>query len=345
MATERSVRTICEEKFKNSTGVEVISVSKSDPCGFRNTLWWCPFTNSPQITQLTPLQFFEAYQLVREEHQSRLLVLVHRNNAVALFSCALNNNPPISFVDLAVSKLFAVDGNFTVKHTPAQYEFRVTNAVDSAMYYYYPYGTPGASSFESFLNDIRAAEIAYQEHAASLNFGWLEQYKRSDQTAINPSIADGRMTLTKRESKFQEELERREAEYMNYLPLNIYIATWNVNGQSPGEVLLNEWLSNGSASAVPDIYAIAFQELDLSAKAFTVSETRPDSVWIQRIMAGLYPNATYEHLSSVRLVGMQLTVVVRKEVRRHVSQHAVASVGTGALNMMVSRVLLINRNH
>lgn len=279
------------------------------------------------------MQIFETYQLLREEHQDRLMVLVHRNNAVALFSCALNRYPPESFVDVAVAQLFAIDGNFRVEPIPTALQFKITTAVDSAMYYYYPYSTHCSTTFEAFLGDIRAAELSYQENAQSLDFAWLEPYRRVDQTAINPSIADGRTLLTERESKFQEELERRKDEYMNYLPLNIYVATWNVNGQAPGDIRLNEWLN--AIGGVPDIYAIAFQELDLSAKAFTVSETKPDAVWIQRIMEGLHPGAVYEVLESARLVGMQLTVVVRREVRRHVSRVAVSSVGTGALNMMV----------
>lgn len=243
----------------------------------------------------------------------------------------------MSFVDISVAKLFAIDGTFRIEPIPSSLQFKITTSVDSAMYYYYPYSTHCSTTFEAFLSDIRAAEVNYQEHAERLDFAWLEQYRRVDQAAIHPRIADGRTTLTKRESKFQEELERREDEYMTYLPLNIYVATWNVNGQAPGDIRLNEWLN--ATDQPPDIYAIAFQELDLSAKAFTVSETKPDSVWIQRIMDGLHPGAGYVVLESVRLVGMQLTVVVRKEVRRHVTRHAMATVGTGALNMMVSEYI------
>lgn len=289
--------------------------------------------------------------MVREEHQSRLLVLVHRNNAVALFSCSLNKSPPESFVDLTVSQVFAIDGNFRIEPIPSALQFIITTAVDSGMYYYYPYTSQSCTTtFESFLNDIRAAEVNYQEHAQSLNYAWLEPYKRVDQTVINPSIADGRVMLTRREAKFQEELERREDEYMSDRPLSIYVATWNVNGQAPGDIRLNEWLDAESGSR-PDIYAIAFQELDLSAKAFTVSETKPDPVWIERILEGLPMGQDYKVLESVRLVGMQLTVVARQEVREQVTHRAVAYVGTGALNMMViglqfrhSRPLFICQN-
>lgn len=280
--------------------------------------------------------------MIREQNQNRLLALVHRNNAFALFSFALANNPPQSFVDLAVDKIYPIDGNFRLESIPVDLQLKITTEIDSAMFHYYPFSTYCDTTFESFLNDVRAAEVNYQEYAESLDFNWLNPYKRIDQTAINLSIADGRMTLTNRESKFQEELKRREDEYMMYLPLNIYVATWNVNGQAPGDTRLNEWLN--TTETIPDIYAIAFQELDLSAKAFTVSETKPDPIWVRKIMEALHPGAVYEELESVRLVGMMLTVVVRREVRRHVSRFSASYVGTGALNMMVIAEILCDEN-
>lgn len=50
--------------------------------------------------------------------------------------------------------------------------------------------------------------------ALTPSFEWLEVYKREDQSAIDRSIADGTVTLKKRESKFREELERHEFEYI-----------------------------------------------------------------------------------------------------------------------------------
>lgn len=45
-------------------------------------------------------------------------------------------------------------------------------------------------------------------------FKWLNSYRRDDQTAIDRNIADGKVALKKRESKFREELEQREHEYI-----------------------------------------------------------------------------------------------------------------------------------
>lgn len=53
-------------------------------------------------------------------------------------------------------------------------------------------------------------------------------------------------------------------------------------------------------------------------------------------MSSLSPNAVYEELVSVRLVGMMLTIVVRQELRKNVVRYATQTVGTGALNFMVS---------
>lgn len=265
------------------------------------------------------------------------MVLVHRNQATALFSCTLSNNSPLSFTDLAVDKLYAIDGTFRMEQVAKTLQFKVMTEHESVMYYFYPFGTYCQTTFDTFLADVRAAEVNYQEYAEQLDFAWLTPYRRLDQTAIDMSIADGRSSLMKRESKFQEELERRENEYMKYVPYKIYVATWNVNGQAPGDICLDEWLhAMHDTDVQPDIYAIAFQELDLSAKAFTVSEKQPDPIWIQKIMNAV--GGKYVHLESVRLVGMQLTLVVREEVRRDISRTAATYVGTGALNMMVSGI-------
>lgn len=50
----------------------------------------------------------------------------------------------------------------------------------------------------------------------SEKFRWLLKYQREDQSAIDRNIADGTITLKRRESKFREELERHEFEYIVY---------------------------------------------------------------------------------------------------------------------------------
>lgn len=56
----------------------------------------------------------------------------------------------------------------------------------------------------------------------------------------------------------------------------------------------------------------------------------------KKIMSSLNPNAEYEELVSVRLVGMMLTIVVRQELRKRILRYSTQTVGTGALNILVT---------
>lgn len=58
---------------------------------------------------------------------------------------------------------------------------------------------------------------------------------------------------------------------------SIFIGTWNVNGQPPNGIKLNEWLSYDKTP--PDVYAIGFQELDLTKEAFLFNDTPREEEW------------------------------------------------------------------
>lgn len=117
----------------------------------------------------------------------------------------------------------------------SQYQFKIVSYNVQSTYYYYPCQSQTVfKNFESFNEDITAAISSTSAAAVSAaaavatgdddpstlaltpSYAWLETYRREDQSAIERSIADGTVTLKKRESKFREELERHEYEYIVY---------------------------------------------------------------------------------------------------------------------------------
>ena len=68
----------------------------------------------------------------------------------------------------------------------------------------------------------------------------------------------------------------KEKNFTELHHFTVYCATWNVNGQSSvGSV--RQWLSQCDEPA--DLYAIGFQELDLSKEAFLFTESAKEEEW------------------------------------------------------------------
>ena len=105
------------------------------------------------------------------------------------------------------------------------------------------------------------------------------------------------------------------------------MGTWNVNGQSP-DCSLSTWLSKDETA--PDLYAIGFQELDLSKEAFVFLESIKEEEWMRAVQTGLHKGGDYVLVKHIRLVGMLLLVYCKKEHQEHVHNISVDHVGTGA---------------
>lgn len=94
-----------------------------------------------------------------------------------------------------------------------------------------------------------------------------------------------------------------------------------------------QWLSCDEIP--PDIYAIGFQELDLSKEAFLFNDTVREEEWRQVVAKSLHPKAAYEQVALIRLVGMMLIVYAQVSHIPHIKDVSIDTVGTGIMGKMV----------
>lgn len=207
------------------------------------------------------------------------------------------------------------------------YQLRLSNRTQSEKFFYSPLPDQ-LSNLQTFRTSIEQIKSKFVPSAG--NFEWLKYYQsRDDSIVIDRNVAMGSVQPQSREAKFNEELRRRKPEYTFTNHYKIFCGTFNVNCILPNDIYLKEWLSVVSES--PDIYAIAFQEIDMKPDTIIFSETRPDRKWIEKIMDGLFSGVDYVELATVRFVGMQLTLVIKKELRMNIKQCHTEMVGTGTL--------------
>ncbi|XP_054164292.1 type II inositol 1,4,5-trisphosphate 5-phosphatase-like [Oppia nitens] len=144
-------------------------------------------------------------------------------------------------------------------------------------------------------------------------------------------IATGATPLAARESVIRAQMVMREDKYTHLENYRLFVGTWNVNGQNATQSL-HDWLARDPNP--PDIYALGFQELDLSTEAFVFNESPKQEMWFKACREALHPKATYELVRLVRLVGMMLVVFIKAELKQFVSHVTAEMVGTGLMGRM-----------
>lgn len=135
-----------------------------------------------------------------------------------------------------------------------------------------------------------------------------------------------------RESAIVAHMNLHEAEYTDTKKVRIFVGTWNVNGQAPFATDVGKWLNCDPSP--PDLYAIGFQELDLSKEAFLFNDTIREHEWLKICQDSLHSNAKYVKVKLIRLVGMMLIVFVKRELQPFVTNVAAETVGTGIMRKM-----------
>ncbi|CAG0879555.1 unnamed protein product [Cyprideis torosa] len=142
----------------------------------------------------------------------------------------------------------------------------------------------------------------------------------------------GKRPVGARDSVVRYQMVMKEEAYTDLDHLRVFCGTWNVNGQSPENVPLSSWLAKDPDP--PDIYAVGFQELDLSKEAFIFDDTPKEEEWTMAVINGLHSRAKYRKIRQVRLVGMLLFVFVQEKHLAYIRNVAVVTVGTGIMGKM-----------
>lgn len=137
--------------------------------------------------------------------------------------------------------------------------------------------------------------------------------------------------MDKRDSILRLQMDEREKEFTMLQNFKIFMGTWNVNGQSASESLV-AWL--GTDSVPPDLYAVGFQELDLSKEAFLFADSPREPEWARAVAKGLHPGAKYQEIRRIRLVGMMLLVFVKQSLVSFIHDVHAQTVGTGLMGTM-----------
>ena len=83
----------------------------------------------------------------------------------------------------------------------------------------------------------------------------------------------------------------------------------------------------------PDIYAVGLQEIDMKPSTIIKGESVADYSWIENLLKGVHPYDSYKELTTVRLVGMMITILVKESIIPSISNVSKSSIGTGKFKL------------
>ncbi|GJQ87262.1 hypothetical protein Trydic_g8772 [Trypoxylus dichotomus] len=269
----------------------------------------------------------------------RIFALVECHSSYALFIFESEQKIPTKFSDLTINRIIPIDEHFDcdtnsipncfthyrfiIKYKTLNLPFIIEVGVDSKLF---EEALSIAVSFRFHDNDFRWLE----------KFAWdSDNFSEFGNDACGLPISRQKIPRTRgsssRESMFRFEMESRKAQYTKLRECSIFVGTWNVNGQLPPPSL-SSWLACDPEP--PILYAIGFQELDLSKEAYLFSDSPREAEWEKAVVSSTHPGAKYRMLALVRLVGIQLIVLIQSDHYGYVKNVMYNTCGTGILGKM-----------
>ncbi|XP_070165957.1 type II inositol 1,4,5-trisphosphate 5-phosphatase isoform X4 [Polyergus mexicanus] len=301
----------------------------------------------------------EAFLIQGWIKSSRYIALVYKGTTHGLAIFLVSRTPPQVYSDLTLEGILPIDQDFKCgidTNGQAQDGLNIyMNVTSRKLRLIFEMKLGEATS--SLVSEIfRAIEVYQTGKSPAAEFSWIEKLTRStrslasvgkdaqdaadsllnleshDLVVRRQSIASGKSPVAARESVIRYQMACKEDDYTYSKTFRILTCTWNVNGQPPNGIKLDQWLSTDELP--PDIYAIGFQELDLSKEAFLFHETPREEEWRQVIVDSLHPGGVYTQVALVRLVGIMLLVYALEIHMPFIENVSTDTVGTGIMGKL-----------
>lgn len=278
--------------------------------------------------------------------KERLLAIVENSEEKAVFCLFSSSSPPKTFSDLSIEVVLPIDKTFKceIDNKPSDSETVLYLNLSSRRNKLKFEIERTSEVVTSFVDELFQGLDLVEKAQTPPEFEWLKKYSSKNDSGfdsnINPVIilprqiaekAQGQVPVAMRESRIKYEMLLRESDFTYTKTFSVFATTWNVNDKSPF-ISLNGWLD--METEPPDIYAIGFQELDLSKETFLFDQTAREDEWYRAVLLGIDTRVKYAEVRRVRLVGMMLIVLIKEQYLMHVDNVLWDTIGTGIMGKM-----------
>lgn len=275
---------------------------------------------------------------------ARIIALVNKGATYALVVLLTSRMPPQVYSDLTIERVLPIDQDFkcnieTDEKQQGGMDIYLNITSRKLRLGFEMRSGIGTSPMVSEI--FHAIEVYQKTKNPPSEFLWIQKLtgstrnladlKSPDLVVSRHNIASGK-SIAARQSVVRYQMACKEDDYTYTKVFRMFVGTWNVNGQPPNGIELNQWLCCDNEP--PDIYAIGFQELDLSKEAFLFTYIPREDEWREIVTTSLHPKGVYKQIAIVRLVGIMLLLFALEAHVPYIKNVTVDTVGTGIMGKL-----------